>query len=187
MRHRRFYIQYWLLILAILWFLSSLLFGALLSLRTFHGQEYVLKEAMTGAQVMVKIKKLKEREAGLIAWQTDSNGVMHDPDDYDHQDVGDNRIYFRLQFNDTAAVLRSRIYCRDSLKGIYSLMVDGYTYEPVNFRRFLWNSPGACDEWQKRMEAERNEALDALEKNVLDKIGVDYEKRRPWVTTMLGH
>lgn len=128
-------------------------------------QEYVLK-GVDSVAVIGKIKDLKEQQPDLIAWQINSDGEKYNPDG-SHDHIFDYyTAYFRLPVNDTTAVVQ--VLIAEESTGACSILVIGYTFAKDIFRGWEWSHP--------RSRKEKKQVIKVFEKEVLDKLGINYRK-----------
>lgn len=130
-----------------------------------NAQEYVFKNT-DSVGVINKIKELKKRNPGLIAWQTSRDGERYNPDGAHDRIFGYYKAYFRLPVNDTSAVVQ--VLVADDGDGSCSILLIGYTFAKDIFRGWQWAVP--------RDKKEKKQVVKAFEKEVLDKLEMKYKK-----------
>lgn len=131
-----------------------------------NAKEYALKNVDSVA-VISKIKDLKKQHPDLIAWQIDSDGEKYNPDGLSYDPIfGYYAAYFRLPVNDTTAVVQ--VLIAEKSNGSCSILVIGYTFAKDIFRGWQWSHP--------RSKKEKKQVIKVFEKEVLDKLGIEYRK-----------
>lgn len=130
-----------------------------------NAQEYALKN-VDSVVVISKIKDLKGQHPDLIAWQINSDGERYNPDGSHDNIFGYYKAYFRLPVNDTTAVVQ--VLIAEKSTGSCSILVIGYTFAKDIFRGWQWSHP--------RSKKEKKQVIKVFEKDVLDKLGIEYRK-----------